>query len=45
VPVIAGTARSSVAKLAGLPFGVAVFGHGAAVVGGAVEKFRELAAS
>lgn len=38
------TARASVAKLAGLSFEVAVFGHGKAVVGGAVEKFRELAA-
>ena len=37
-------ARSSVAKLAGLSFEVAVFGHGKAVTGGAVEKFRDLAA-
>jgi glyoxylase-like metal-dependent hydrolase (beta-lactamase superfamily II) len=37
-------ARASVAKLAGLSFEVAVFGHGKAVSGGAAEKFRELAA-
>jgi glyoxylase-like metal-dependent hydrolase (beta-lactamase superfamily II) len=36
-------ARASVAKLAGLSFDVAVFGHGKAVTGGAVEKFKELA--
>lgn len=35
----------SVAKLAALDFEIAVFGHGAPVVGGAVERFRELAAS
>jgi glyoxylase-like metal-dependent hydrolase (beta-lactamase superfamily II) len=35
-------ARSSVGKLAGLEFEVAVFGHGKAVTGGAVEKFRDL---
>ncbi len=34
----------SVAKLATLEFDVAVFGHGAPVTGGAVERFRELAA-
>jgi glyoxylase-like metal-dependent hydrolase (beta-lactamase superfamily II) len=39
------TARSSVAKLAGLSFDVAVFGHGKAVTGGAVERFRDLAAT
>ncbi|MCA2218377.1 MBL fold metallo-hydrolase [Jidongwangia harbinensis] len=38
------TARSSVAKLAALSFDVAVFGHGKAVAGGAVERFRDLAA-
>ena len=37
-------AEQSVAKLAGLEFDVAVFGHGAPVKGGAVERFRELAA-
>jgi len=37
-------AEQSVAKLAGLEFEVAVFGHGAPVKGGAVERFRELAA-
>lgn len=37
-------ARSSVAKLAGLSFDVAVFGHGKAVTGRAVDKFRDLAA-
>jgi glyoxylase-like metal-dependent hydrolase (beta-lactamase superfamily II) len=41
----AAAARASVAKLATLPYDVAVFGHGKAVVGGAVEKFRELAAA
>jgi len=38
-------ARRSVAKLATLEFDVAVFGHGPPVTGGAVERFRELAAS
>jgi glyoxylase-like metal-dependent hydrolase (beta-lactamase superfamily II) len=37
-------ARSSVARLAELNFAVAVFGHGRAVRGGAVDKFRALAA-
>ena len=37
-------AERSVAKLAALQFDVAVFGHGAPVTGGAVERFRELAA-
>jgi hypothetical protein len=36
-------ARSSVAKLAGLSFDVAVFGHGKVVTGRAVEKFKALA--
>ena len=39
-----GAAERSVAKLAGLDFDVAVFGHGAPVRGRAVERFRELAA-
>ena len=38
-------ARASVAKLAGLPFEIAVFGHGKAVTGGAAEKFKALAAA
>jgi glyoxylase-like metal-dependent hydrolase (beta-lactamase superfamily II) len=38
-------ARSSVAKLAALSFDVAVFGHGKAVTGSAVEKFKDLAAT
>lgn len=38
-------ARLSVAKLAALSFDVAVFGHGKAVTGGAVEKFKDLAAT
>jgi glyoxylase-like metal-dependent hydrolase (beta-lactamase superfamily II) len=37
-------ARTSVAKLAGLDFDVAVFGHGPAVTGRAVDRFKELAA-
>jgi glyoxylase-like metal-dependent hydrolase (beta-lactamase superfamily II) len=37
-------AERSVAKLADLDFDVAVFGHGAPVKSGAVERFRELAA-
>jgi glyoxylase-like metal-dependent hydrolase (beta-lactamase superfamily II) len=37
-------ATASVARLADLEFEVAVFGHGAAVTGRAVERFRELAA-
>ena len=37
-------AERSVAKLAELDFDVAVFGHGQPVKGGAVERFRELAA-
>jgi glyoxylase-like metal-dependent hydrolase (beta-lactamase superfamily II) len=36
-------AERSVAKLAGMNFEVAVFGHGAPVRGRAVERFRELA--
>jgi glyoxylase-like metal-dependent hydrolase (beta-lactamase superfamily II) len=36
-------ANASVARLAGLEFEVAVFGHGSAVRGKAVERFRELA--
>lgn len=36
-------ARASVAKLAGLSFSVAAFGHGKAVTGGAVESFKDLA--
>jgi glyoxylase-like metal-dependent hydrolase (beta-lactamase superfamily II) len=36
-------AERSVAKLATLDFDVAVFGHGAPVKGGAVERFRDLA--
>ena len=39
-----GAAERSVAKLAGLDFDVAVFGHGAPIRGGAVERFREFAA-
>ena len=35
-------ANASVARLAGLEFEVAVFGHGSAVRGMAVERFREL---
>lgn len=38
-------ATRSVAKLAGLAFDVAVFGHGAPLTGGAVERFREFAAA
>ena len=37
-------ARASVARLAELDFDVAVFGHGSAVVGRAVDRFRALAA-
>ena len=37
-------ARASVARLAALDFDVAVFGHGTAVNGRAVDRFRELAA-
>jgi glyoxylase-like metal-dependent hydrolase (beta-lactamase superfamily II) len=36
-------ANASVARLAGLDFEVAVFGHGSAVRGRAVDRFRELA--
>jgi glyoxylase-like metal-dependent hydrolase (beta-lactamase superfamily II) len=36
-------AAASVRKLAGLRFEVAVFGHGDAIVGGAADRFRELA--
>ena len=36
-------ANASVARLAGLEFEVAVFGHGSAVRGRAVDRFRELA--
>jgi glyoxylase-like metal-dependent hydrolase (beta-lactamase superfamily II) len=39
----AAAARASVAKLASLSFDVAVFGHGKAVTGRAVEKFKDLA--
>lgn len=39
------TARSSVARLGELEFDIAVFGHGPAVRGRAVEKFRELSRS
>jgi glyoxylase-like metal-dependent hydrolase (beta-lactamase superfamily II) len=38
------TAATSVARLATLDFDVAVFGHGRAVAGRAVDRFRELAA-
>jgi glyoxylase-like metal-dependent hydrolase (beta-lactamase superfamily II) len=38
-------ARASVARLAELSFDTAVFGHGAAVQGGAVERFKTLAAA
>ena len=37
-------ARTSVARLAELDFDVAVFGHGSAVRGRAVDRFRDLAA-
>jgi glyoxylase-like metal-dependent hydrolase (beta-lactamase superfamily II) len=37
-------ARASVAKLATLSFNTAVFGHGKAVAGNAVDKFKTLAA-
>jgi glyoxylase-like metal-dependent hydrolase (beta-lactamase superfamily II) len=37
-------ARASVARLAALDFDVAVFGHGSAVRGRAVDRFRDLAA-
>jgi glyoxylase-like metal-dependent hydrolase (beta-lactamase superfamily II) len=37
-------ARASVARLATLDFDVAVFGHGSAVKGRAVDRFRDLAA-
>jgi hypothetical protein len=33
----------SIAKLAGLRFDTAVFGHGPAIRGGAVERFRAYA--
>jgi glyoxylase-like metal-dependent hydrolase (beta-lactamase superfamily II) len=36
-------AHASVARLAGLEFEVAVFGHGNAVRGRAIDRFRELA--
>lgn len=36
-------ADASVARLAGLEFEVAVFGHGSAVRGRAIDRFRELA--
>jgi glyoxylase-like metal-dependent hydrolase (beta-lactamase superfamily II) len=35
-------AHASLARLAALDFDVAVFGHGQAVTGGAVDRFREL---
>lgn len=38
-------AADSVRKLAGLQFDVAVFGHGPAVVGRAVDRFKECAAA
>jgi glyoxylase-like metal-dependent hydrolase (beta-lactamase superfamily II) len=38
-------AARSLAKLAGLAFDVAVFGHGAPLGGGAVERFREFVAA
>ena len=38
-------ATGSVTKLAGLAFDTAVFGHGAPIRGGAVERFREFAAA
>jgi glyoxylase-like metal-dependent hydrolase (beta-lactamase superfamily II) len=41
----AAAARSSLARLAEARFDVAVFGHGAAVRGGAVDRFKELAAA
>jgi hypothetical protein len=34
-------ADASVARLAGLDFEVAVFGHGRAIAGGAAGRFRE----
>ena len=37
-------AEASVARLATLDFQVAVFGHGRAITGGAVERFREFSA-
>lgn len=37
-------AAASVRKLAGLRFEVAVFGHGDPILGGASERFGELAA-
>jgi hypothetical protein len=37
-------AESSVARLAAVEFQVAVFGHGRAITGGAVDNFREFAA-
>jgi glyoxylase-like metal-dependent hydrolase (beta-lactamase superfamily II) len=36
-------ANASVARLAGLKFEVAVFGHGSAVRGRAIDRFRDLA--
>ena len=39
------TAKRSVARLAELEFGTAVFGHGPAVTGRPVDLFRALAAS
>ena len=38
-------ANASIARLAGLEFEVAVFGHGSAVRGRAIDRFRELADS
>jgi glyoxylase-like metal-dependent hydrolase (beta-lactamase superfamily II) len=37
-------AKASVARLAGLRFAAAAFGHGAAVTAGAADRFRELTA-
>jgi hypothetical protein len=38
------SAATSVARLAELEFEFAVFGHGRAIAGGAVDRFREFAA-
>jgi hypothetical protein len=40
----AGRAAQSIDRLAGLDFRVAVFGHGRAISGDAVSRFREYAA-
>ena len=37
------TANASVVRLAGLEFEVAVFGHGSAVRGRAIDRFRQVA--